>query len=279
MFSGDGSGKMNRLLLATLLCLTLTCCLGDTSESVPDFSKMKNTSERKRVFFCYLAPMIQKENDRLLGERKRLSKIMKQEEKGEEIGRSSRDFVEKLASDYGLSTSAPTKAGLSTLLGHVDEVPVSLGLAQAANESAWGTSRFAREGHNYFGQWCFEKGCGLVPAERPKGKVYEVRRFANAQESVDAFVRNLNGNRTYSLFRKIRAEERTRGKAPSGVAVAAGLRDYSARGEEYVKTLQSMIRFNHLAKFETASGIKEACPAQATHAQSDGNHDGEKGRS
>ena len=105
---------MNRLLLATLLCATLTGCLGDSGESVPDFSKMKNAGERKIVFFCYLAPMIQKENDRLLEERKRLSKIMKQEEKGEEIGRSSRDFVGKLASDYGLSTSAPTKAALST---------------------------------------------------------------------------------------------------------------------------------------------------------------------
>ncbi len=117
-----------------------------------------------------------------------------------------------------------------------------------------------------------------MPAQRAKGKSHEVRRFANAQESVDAFVRNLNGNRTYALFRKIRAEERRRGKVPSGLAVAAGLRDYSARGEEYVKTLQSMIRFNRLAKFEAASGIKEACRAQDAHAQSNRSHHGDKAR-
>ena len=262
---------MNRFRLAMALCVTLTCCLGDTSESVPDFSKMKNEGERKRAFFCYLAPMMQKENDRLLEERARLLKIQKQADKGQDIGRSDQGFVEKLAGDYRLSETAPSKAVLSTLLGHVDEVPISLGLAQAANESAWGTSRFAREGHNYFGQWCYEKGCGLVPAQRPKGQVYEVRRFAGAQQSVDAFVRNLNRNRTYSDFRKIRAKERSRGKTPSGVAAAAGLTGYSARGEEYVRTLQSMIRFNHLTDFETPSGIKDACEETSEHAQHDGN--------
>jgi Bax protein len=259
---------MSRLWFASVLCLGLICCVGESSESVPDFAKIKNTSERKQAFFCYLAPMLRKENDRLLQDRERLVKILGQEEKGQKPGASDRGFVEGLAKDYGLKTSTVDEGNVKRLLVHVDEVPVSLGLAQGANESAWGTSRFAREGHNFFGQWCFEKGCGLVPEKRPEGQTYEVRRFRNAQDSVNAFMLNLNQNARYESLRAIRAEERKRGEAPSGVALAEGLRGYSARGEEYVHTLQSMIRFNDLTRFDSASGIKKACESQETHARS-----------
>jgi len=242
--------------------------MGETSESVPDFSKIKDASERKQAFFCYLAPLLRSENDQLLETRGRLAGLLGQEKKGQTLGRSDREFVEGLAKDYGLDPSKPDEATVKRLLVHVDEIPVSLGLAQAANESAWGTSRFAREGHNFFGQWCFEKGCGLVPAERPKGRTYEVRRFRNVQDSVNAFMLNLNQNPRYASLREIRAGERKRGESPSGVALAEGLRGYSARGEEYVHTLQSMIRFNDLTRFDSESGIKKACEAHASHARS-----------
>lgn len=260
---------MSRILLASTLCLGLICCLGETSGSVPDFAKIKDEKERKKTFFCYLAPLLRKQNDRLLETRGRLEGILKEEKKSGKISHSDRKFVEGLASEYGLASSEPDKKTVSRLLLHVDEVPVSLGLAQAANESAWGTSRFAREGHNFFGQWCFEKGCGLVPEERPKGRTYEVRSFSNAQDSVNAFMLNLNQNARYEALRKIRADERRRGESLSGVAMAEGLRGYSARGEEYVHTLQSMIRFNHLNRFDTDSGVKKACEASPTHARYD----------
>ncbi|MDZ7825939.1 MAG: glucosaminidase domain-containing protein [Gammaproteobacteria bacterium] len=45
-------------------------------------------------------------------------------------------------------------------LRRADEIPPSLVLAQAAAESAWGTSRFARMANNLFGQPRFTEGCG-----------------------------------------------------------------------------------------------------------------------
>ena len=254
---------MSRILLASMMSAVLICCVGETSESVPDFAGMKNDQEKKKAFFCYIAPLLQKENDRLLEIRARLEGIAKESGKNGAIPESDAGFVKRLAETYTVSSSKPDLATVESLLVHVDEVPVSLGLAQAANESAWGTSRFAREGHNFFGQWCFEKGCGLVPEQRPAGRTYEVRKFSSTQASVNAFMLNLNQNDRYKALRQIRAEERKRDESPSGLAMAEGLRGYSARGEEYVHTLQSMIRFNELTRFDTAAGLKKACESPA----------------
>ena len=77
---------MSRVWFASVLCGALICCVGETSESVPDFAKIKNASERKQAFFCYLAPMLRKENDRLLEDRAHLMKLLGQEERGQELG-------------------------------------------------------------------------------------------------------------------------------------------------------------------------------------------------
>jgi Bax protein len=126
----------------------------------------------------------------------------------------------------------------------VDAVPDHLVLAQAANESAWGTSRFAREGNNLFGQWCFRQGCGLVPASRPDGATYEVARFESVSQSIGSYMHNLNTGRTYQELREIRALARENGHDPDANAMAAGLMSYSERGEDYISELRSMIRHN-----------------------------------
>jgi len=116
----------------------------------------------------------------------------------------------------------------------VDTIPPSLALAQAANESAWGTSRFARQAHNYYGQWCFEKGCGIVPDRRDANKSHEVAAFDSPRESVARYLHNLNSN-----------------SAPvTGIALAAGLGKYSERGADYISELRSMIEFNKLSKYD-----------------------------
>ena len=54
---------------------------------------------------------------------------------------------------------------LDKLKRRVDIVPPSLALAQAAEESGWGTSRFAIKGNSLFGQWDFS-GKGIKPKEQ-----------------------------------------------------------------------------------------------------------------
>ena len=131
-------------------------------------------------------------------------------------------------------------------------IPVSMLLAQAANESAWGTSRFAQKGNNFFGQWCFKAGCGIVPKMRPSGRIYEVARFNSPYDSVKSYLKNLNTNNGYKLFRKLRAMEReTEGKL-NGLVLAPGLINYSERKQKYVNSIKAIISRHNLEQFDIA---------------------------
>ncbi|MDX8381543.1 MAG: glucosaminidase domain-containing protein, partial [Ghiorsea sp.] len=132
----------------------------------------------------------------------------------------------------------------AALLKRVDTVPLELVLSQAANESAWGTSRFARKANNLFGQWCFTKGCGLVPSRRNAGSTHEVAAFKSPQLSVRSYLRNLNTGRVYKDLRTIRAQKRAQGKTATAFELAEGLNKYSERGQAYVKEIRSMIKYN-----------------------------------
>jgi Bax protein len=133
------------------------------------------------------------------------------------------------------------------LLRRADIVPASLAIAQAANESAWGTSRFAKLGNNFFGQWCFSKGCGIVPKSRDTNKNHEVADFRSPADSVESYMLNLNTHDAYKPLRKIRQSLREEDKAVTGVALSYGLGKYSERGDEYGKEIREMISFNKLA--------------------------------
>ncbi|MCR6652499.1 MAG: glucosaminidase domain-containing protein [Cellvibrionaceae bacterium] len=119
-------------------------------------------------------------------------------------------------------------------------------LAQAASESAWGTSRFAREGYNYFGQWCFKAGCGIVPKRRLEGAYHEVTRFDSVRESVAAYFHNINTHSAYHGLRLLRQEKTARREPFSGHELAGKLTSYSERGAPYIEELRSIMRSNQL---------------------------------
>jgi Bax protein len=131
------------------------------------------------------------------------------------------------------------------LLLHLDQIPTSMVLAQAAIESAWGTSRFVQIGNNFFGQWCFKKGCGMIPAARSEDAKHEVKNFDSPEESIATYFGNINKHAAYKELRELRAQARKEGKPLSGLELVAGLENYSQRGEDYVEELRSVIRSNH----------------------------------
>jgi Bax protein len=131
----------------------------------------------------------------------------------------------------------------------VDTIPASLVLAQAANESAWGTSRFARQGKNVFGIWCFRDGCGKVPNARAPGKRHEVASFDSVQDGVSYYLLLLNTHPAYAQLRSLRDEKRRVDEKPTGATLAEGLLRYSERGGAYVRELQAMIRVNQLQRY------------------------------
>lgn len=218
---------------------------------VPNFSDYAAGQERKDAFFGYLLPLVQERNQQILQTRQELQSWRQQA--GDLSGGQKRE-LQKLAKQYRMEGFDPfQEAQWNALLARLDVVPPSLALAQAANESAWGTSRFARTAYNYYGQWCFEKGCGVVPKSRDTGKSHEVARFDSPEESVEAYMQNLNSHPAYAQLRQIRKNLRQSDQPITGVALAAGLERYSERGHEYIKELRSMIRYNELGAYDVVA--------------------------
>jgi Bax protein len=213
--------------------------------ALPSFAQIRDVRQKKESFFSYLLPLVQAENQRLAELRQRVSYIRDHLRWGRELAESDRAWLASLAAEFRLTEMGwDQEVFWTTLMLRVDTLPVHLVLVQAANESAWGTSRFAREGNNLFGQWCFSEGCGIVPAARPEGANYEVARFPSVSASVGSYMRNLNTGRSYRRLREIRAGMRAKGHTPDPEALATGLIHYSERGEDYVDEIRSMLRTN-----------------------------------
>lgn len=213
----------------------------------PEFSQYAAGPERKQVFFDYFAPIIAQENQKILEQREQILALQTKEEL------ASRDvsFLKEIAKQYYIDEfDTDNAAHWLTLLRRVDYIPPSLALAQAANESAWGTSRFATQGNNYFGQWCFSEGCGLVPKSRGEGQSHEVAAFDSAQESVERYLLNLNRHDAYVKLRKIRETIRDNENQLKGPALLPGLEKYSERGKHYMEELNDMISFNKLLNYD-----------------------------
>ncbi|POF56891.1 glucosaminidase, partial [Vibrio vulnificus] len=213
--------------------------------SLPDFAAIQNVAEKKRAFFDYLRPMVALENQRVLEERSFLESLDMAN-----LSEKQNARLDKLASRYNVTLSADeaNEDSLNELMLRVNVLPEALVMIQAANESAWGTSRFARQANNLFGQWCYTPGCGVVPLERNHGAFHEVAKFSSVQDSVHGYFMNVNRNRAYRELREIRATLDMQGRDLQSVSVATeltnGLLSYSERGQDYVDDLQAMIRHN-----------------------------------
>ena len=133
----------------------------------------------------------------------------------------------------------------------MDEIPVSLAIAQAAKETGWGTSRFAQEGNALFGQWTWS-GEGLTPKDAEEGEGHKVMKFNVLQASVRAYQRNLNTHSTYKNFRKARAELRDEDKPLDSLKLSKYLNKYAETGDKYVEVLQKIIKQNKLQDFDDA---------------------------
>ena len=160
-------------------------------------------------------------------------------------------WLQELAKNYKIDNTDFTKnPSWKTLNTRVDIVPISLAIAQAINESAWGTSRFAREGHNYFGQWCYTEGCGLIPEKRAPGQTFEVRKFSSPLASVESYMRNLNTAHLYEGFRDKRSQLRQDNKPLTGLALVSTLTMYSTKRQRYVKLITNIIDHYNLNQYD-----------------------------
>ena len=210
---------------------------------LPDEIKMiEDTKKRKELFIQIVLPLILKENNNIRLDRKRLFTIINKSNNTD----LEKKWLEKKFKQYGI----PAK-DLSLLKIRMDEIPVSLAIAQAAKETGWGTSRFAQEGNALFGQWTWS-GEGLKPKDAEEGADHKVMRFNILQASVRAYQRNLNTHSTYTDFRQARAELRDAGKPLDSMVLSNYLDKYAETGDQYVEVLQKIIEQNDLKDFDDA---------------------------
>ena len=224
---------------------------------LPDFAAIKDVKTKKRKFFDFMKPAVVRQNNALLATRVKLNQWL--ENTSLELPLSEQASVElnKLVKRYRVNKDASLLSQLNELLVRVDVVPMPLVLVQAANESAWGTSRFSRIGLNFFGIWCYQKGCGMVPRGRNTGAKHEVEAFKSLDAGVARYFYNINSHNAYRVFRTIRFELRSQDQPLNPEVLATGLLPYSERGAEYVTDITKMLRQNqqYLLEDDTTKNV------------------------
>mgnify|MGYP001457840461 CR=1 FL=1 len=207
-----------------------------------EIKNIENTKKRKELFIKIVLPLIIKENNKIRIDRKRLFTILSKNSNSE----IEKKWLEKKYKQYGVRQN-----DLSSLKIRMDEIPVSLAIAQAAKETGWGTSRFALKGNALFGQWTWS-GEGLKPKNAEEGKEHKVMKFHSLQLSVRAYLRNLNTHSSYKNLRKARTELRNKDKLLDSLILSKYLDKYAETGNQYIEVLQKIIEQNNLKDFDEA---------------------------
>ncbi len=219
----------------------------NTNIPLPDFSEIKSIQERKQRFILFLSIQSASLQHKLEQDRIRLLAYRIRFRNGDRLNRNEYRWIFYLAKHQGIKNfNIRLEEDWIKLLKRTDIIPFSMLASQAILESAWGTSRFAKEGNNYFGIWCFQKGCGMVPKRRDKGAHHEVRSFVNIREGMKMYINILNTKPAFQPFRDLRYQQRQNLEPLSSSILVNGLKKYSAKGTEYFDLVRTIIRQNHL---------------------------------
>ena len=220
--------------------MLLSFCTFVEAQEKKSFSFSKKSpplhiSAKKRRFYDLLVLPTQKTYNTL---QKRYLHIKEELLLGSETGE-----IVKLKTLYKVKSD---RALLLALKPH----PVSITLAQAAMESAWGTSRFFREANNVFGMWSKNpKDKRIAAGEKRGGKrTIWLRKFDTIEESIWEYYKTIGRAKAYKKLREYRYE------SDDVYKIVKGLDKYSELGQEYVDTIATLIWHNDLTQYD----IKES---------------------
>jgi len=205
-----------------------------------DLKTLGDTKKKRELFIKIILPLILSENNKIIEDRKRLFKVLAKN--FNTIG--ERVWLKRRFKEYKIKDG-----DLSKLKMRMDIIPVSVALAQAANESGWGTSRFALEGNALFGQWTWSKK-GISPKNKDPDQSHKILQFQILKASVRAYKNNLNTHNAYKEFREVRAQLREENKKIIGLDLTKYLKNYASIGEKYVTILEDIIEKNSLTDFD-----------------------------
>jgi uncharacterized FlgJ-related protein len=210
-------------------------------------------SQSKRDFVKTLLPLISYQNQNILLERSKLEELKASLIDHNTLSKTDLKFLNKISKKYRIKTADKHKYDLvNELLNRVDIIPNSIVLAQAANESGWGTSRFATEFNALFGEYTYDYSDGVVPLLREEGEKHLVKTFASVDKSVQSYFNNLNSHYAYEEFRKVREMMREKNNFSNIKLLVEELNSYAA-DINYITTINAIIDANNLDKFDAFS--------------------------
>ena len=210
-------------------------------------------SETKKDFVKTLLPLISYENQNILLERSKIENIKVFLNTNNTLLKADLKFLNNISKKYRIQTANKHKYDLvNELLNRVDVIPNSIVLAQAANESGWGTSRFAREFNALFGEYTYNYSNGVVPLMRAEGERHLVKAFDSVDKSVQSYFNNLNSHYAYKDFRDVRKVMREKNNFSNINLLVEQLQSY-ATDINYVKIISSIIDVNKLHRFDAFS--------------------------
>jgi len=208
-----------------------------------DLKTLGDTKTKRELFIKIVLPLILYENEKIIDDRKRLFKI---------LGKNFNSPGEKVWLNRRFKEYKIEDKDLAELKIRMDIIPVSIAVAQAANESGWGTSRFALEGNALFGQWTWSKK-GISPKNKDPDQSHKILQFQILKASVRAYKNNLNTHNAYKEFREVRAKLRQSGTTITGLALIKYLKRYASIGEKYTEIIEGIMVQNSLTDFDKAN--------------------------
>ena len=213
----------------------------------------KSFSLKKVEFIETLLPLIAYQNQQILVERERLFKIQNYLLDNKTLNQNDLEYLSAIADKYLIETNNKHKIDIvDKLLLSVNIIPTSIVLAQAATESGWGTSRFAKEYNALFGQYTYNEKKGVIPYEREIGKKHLIRHFSSLDKSVESYFKNINTHYAYEKFRSIRNAMHENN---FDIKLLTNALDVYAEDKSYVDTINSIIDTNEFTQFDLRSYI------------------------
>lgn len=239
--------------LSILMAIALVLSLGLLRTFSTNFdSPISSANMDHHQFVNFIAHQADMANLQITQNRQQLLSLYNQYLQHRPISAFSMLWLQNLANDYKITNPEfKDKSTWQTLIQRVDIIPESLVVAQAIEESGWGTSRFAQAANNYFGQQCYSDGCGLSPLQQDNSKpAFQLRKFPDAFTSVQSYMNNLNSLGAYEDFREQRHDLRSLGKPLTGLALIDTITSYSERGTDYIDTIRTIISQYDLTRYD-----------------------------
>ena len=224
-----------------ILLLLLSYAIVDAKEAHTQYSASvvpphMSVKEKKARFYALVVPPIQTVYEKLYSEYSGVKAVL---QSGKKLTQAQHKVITILKKRYNVKSD-------TELLKALKPHPPSIAIAQAAMESAWGTSRFFREANNIFGMWNNNKNAKRIAASQKRGGKHTVwlSKYDSLEGSVSAYYKTLAKGKLYKKFREVRYH------SDDVYLILKELNHYSERKEAYTQELASMIRYNKLTRYD-----------------------------